>query len=508
MSLVWLIAAIPLIPTIFLVSFDVCHKFFPSKDIAYIKLTFGLTWLAALIAFGYSIWNESRSLPVLTVNINAKAVTIFGFLADRLSLTIALLVITVSGVVHLYSLRAMQEEKHFRRYFALLTLVTIAVLLVVLSDNLLMLAIFWILKGVTLTFLLAHYQERQASWKGAMRKLRLDVGGDLAFVLALVIAWNNFGTFDLQTINQNASHVAQTNGLQLTLMTVLLFVAAMIKSAQFPFHTWLPDSVEAPTPVSALMHAGLINAGGFLFVRLSSLFVATPFTMGLAIVIGGFTALYGTTIMLTRNDVKGSLVYSTMGQMGFMMLECGLGAFSLAILHIVAHGFFKARLFLSSGSVIQEKTTIQLIAPTHPHTQKFTTPRLLLASGLAALLLIGGETIFGFTISTGSLLLIFAWVTISTALPKAAKLPVVPFFAGLIVFVGLYVLALHAIEVFYSPVIAATTAADPRLLVVFGVVLFGAAVVSIMLQNAIRPAWLDNLFKKLYVRLMFIGYGR
>ena len=320
-----LVLLIPGFLFIFTVANALISRFFPGRLAAVTLLTFTILWVCALVAFVVVIFNGPVDFSVVTLSWDFTQTPLVGFRADRLSLVVALLVITVSGIVHLYSLRAMVEEPHFTRYFLLLSLITLEVLLVVLTNNLLMLSVFWVLKGLTLTFLLAHYTERPASWRAAIKKLRIDLVGDAAFLGAMVLTWQIFESFDLSTISTRASEAPQSLPVvQTTLLTALLLIAIMAKSAQFPLHGWLPGSVEAPTPVSALMHAGLINAGGFLFIRLSLLFVAAPLTLVLALLFGAVTAFYGTLVMLTRYDIKGKLVYSTMGQMGFMLIECRL----------------------------------------------------------------------------------------------------------------------------------------------------------------------------------------
>ncbi len=481
-------------------------KVWSGKLSTYTLLAFGGAWLAALVMLGQVIFNGSINFTLVSL----PETPLFGFLADRVSVILLMLVITVSGIVHLYSIRAMQEERHFARYFTLLTLVTLEVLLVVLANNLLMLGIFWILKGFTLTFLLSHYQDRSASWQAAFKKLRADLVGAAAFIGAILLTWNVFGTFDIQTINTIATQNPATLPIErITLLTALLLVAAMAKSAQFPLHGWLPQSVEAPTPVSALMHAGLINAGGFLLVRLSPLFVATPLTLALAVIIGGFTAIYATAIMRTRSDVKGMLVYSTMGQMGFMMLECGLGAFGLAMLHIVAHGLYKASLFLGTGSVIQQKSVNQHIAPAH-HSHKAQLPiaRFVGAAILVGALLLVLPPVLGFAVNTSTILVAFAWVTLIYTVPVLEKLSPLIFFAGISALTVLYVIATHAIEDFFKPVVAAGPALNSILIYAICGTLILIGTVAIVLQSSNKPVWINKLFTTIYVRTLFTGYGK
>ncbi len=500
-----LIAGILVLPLLFMITSAAFAKSWPGKLSTYTMLAFGGAWIAVAGTLGLVVFNGPLNFTLVAL----PQTPLIGFLADRVSAILLLLVVTVSGTVHLYSIRAMQEERHFSRYFTLLTLVTLEVLLVVLANNLLMMGIFWILKGFTLTFLLAHYQDRPASWQAAFKKLRADLVGASSFIGAIWLTWNVFGTFDLQTINTIATQRPQTLPVeQITLLTCLLLVAAMAKSAQFPLHGWLPQSVEAPTPVSALMHAGLINAGGFLLIRLSPLFIATPLTLGLAVLVGGFTAIYATAIMRTRSDVKGMLVYSTMGQMGFMILECGLGAFGLAMLHIVAHGLYKANLFLGAGSVIQHKNVNQHLAPAHPHKAQLPVARFVGAAALAAILLLALPPALGFGVNSGTILLAFAWITLLYTVPALEKLSPVKFFAGMGGLIVLYLIGTHAVEDFFKPVVAAAPALNPALIYTLCavVILIGAA--AILLQNSNRPVWINKFLSAIYVRTLFIGYGK
>lgn len=471
---------------------------------------FALVWLCALVIFGLVIVHGPFNFSLLTVSLASTPVVLAGLLVDRVSASMLLLVVTVSGIVHLYSLRAMQEERHFRRYFFLLSLVTFEVIFVILANNLAMLGLFWILKGFTLTFLLAHYQHRAASWHAAWTKLRVDIVGDLAILGALALTWISFHTFSIQDFHTAILHMGSGRiGVQVTVLTLLLLIAAMAKSAQFPLHSWLPESVEAPTPVSALMHAGLINAGGFLLIRLSDLFVATPVTMTLAIVIGSLTALYGTMIMLTRNDVKGMLVYSTMGQMGFMILECGLGMFALALLHIIVHGLFKAHAFLNSGAVVQQKNADRLLAQ-HESVSSPVSARTLLVLGLlVALAFAVIQMVIGAQLNPGSLVLLFAWMTIIHALARMPRTLVSSSgrlllgSVGLLAVILLYSIAIHAIEAFFAPAVAASPFTQGVFLYMSGVLLLLVGLVSLMLPSLRWPQGLNTFLKRFYVFALY-----
>ncbi|GCE29837.1 oxidoreductase [Dictyobacter alpinus] len=478
--------------------------------VRYVQIHFGVVWICALSLFILVVVHGPCDFSLLRVPLAATQIVSVGFLLDRISVSMLLLVITVSGIVHLYSLRAMQEERYFPRYFFLLSLVTLEVIMVILANNLLMLGLFWMLKGLTLTFLLAHYQHRPFSWRAAWMKLRIDLIGDIALLGALILTWHVFGTLSIQAIlSTSMEHV---RGVQGTFLTAFLLVAVMAKSAQLPFHSWLPSSVEAPTPVSALMHAGLINAGGFLLIRLSALIVATPFTMGCAIIIGSLTALYGTMVMLTRNDVKGMLVYSTMGQMGFMILECGLGLFALALLHIIVHGFFKAYAFLNSGSVIQQKNRNRLFSPPASATP-LTSARVLLISGLlVALAFILIQIVIDPPLKPGNGILLFAWITIAHALARALRISfpvprhILPATIGVLGIIFIYTLAIHRIEGFFAPAVAAYPWTHNSLLFTSGsIILLFAGLISIILPALHQSRWMNTFLKRLYVFALYRG---
>ena len=221
-----------------------------------------------------------------------------------------------------------------------------------------MLFVFWQILSYML-YLLAHNHTHIATLEGAFRTFTLLRVGDVAFLAGIVLAHQLYGTLEFQALFAKAAE-SPVHALALaghrdggaTAVTLLLFIGAMSKSAQFPIHIWLPRSLYAPTPVHALLHAGIINAGGFLINRLAPLYGLSSTTLHVAFVVGTLTAVLGATMMLAQNDIKKTLGFSTIGQMGYMIMECGLGAFSLAVFHLIAHGLFKATVFLNCGNVI------------------------------------------------------------------------------------------------------------------------------------------------------------
>jgi NAD(P)H-quinone oxidoreductase subunit 5 len=204
--------------------------------------------------------------------------------------------------------------------------------------------------------LLVFYPERPGAVLAARKKFIISRLGDACLLAVIVLVYQTFHTWDFSEIFHQVRHLREvgiaTGGWKMSVICFLLVAGAMLKSAQFPFHSWLPDTMETPTPVSALMHAGIINAGGFLIIRLNPLVTLSTGALSTLALAGAFTALFASLVMLTHASVKRSLAFSTVAQMGFMMLECGLGAFSLAVLHLVAHSLYKAHAFLSSGSMV------------------------------------------------------------------------------------------------------------------------------------------------------------
>ncbi|MCY3954659.1 MAG: proton-conducting transporter membrane subunit [Nitrospira sp.] len=285
----------------------------------------------------------------------------FGMLVDRLTAVMMVLITSVSTVIHVFSVRYLRGDSGYARFFALLGFITFVILSLVSSPNLLMLFVFWQLLSWALYLILAFNFSHVPAYQNAFKTFIVHRVGDVAFLCGLVLTYHYFGTLEFAELFQRASEQAHVisllpgNMLDVTatsVITLLIFIGAMAKSAQFPLHVWLPDTMDSPTPVSALMHAGIVNAGGFLLNRLAPLYALSPDVLHIVFIVGAATVLLGASMMLVQNDIKKTLGFSTMGQMGYMIMECGLGAFALAIFHLIAHGLFKASLFLSAGTVI------------------------------------------------------------------------------------------------------------------------------------------------------------
>jgi len=277
---------------------------------------------------------------------------------DSLSALMSAVIATISLIVHLYSVRYMVEEPGYARFFALLSGMTGTLLLMVAAGDLITLLIAWHLVGILLYFLLGFDTRSRSAYRYAFWTWITYRLGDLPLLIAAVLLYQAFDSWSLSVIFERLAAAPDTRtiyGLSLAeVVGSLVAVAAFARSAQFLMHTWLPYSMSGPTPVSALMHAGIVNAGGFLINRFAPVFVETTSVLHWVFVVGLATAVFGSVLMLIQNDIKKALGYSTMGQMGFMIMECGIGAFSLAIYHLIAHGLFKGTLFLGAGGVISD----------------------------------------------------------------------------------------------------------------------------------------------------------
>jgi NADH-quinone oxidoreductase subunit L len=335
----------------------------------------------------------------------------FGLFVDRLTVVMLVMVTAISGIVQVYSVRYMHGDRGYARFFAYVSLFTGSMLMLVMSDNLLMLFLFWEEVGLCSYLLIGFAYARRPACDAAVKAFWYNRIGDGGFLIAILLAFVTFGTLDYLTIVGEAErHAGATVTLfgsigsinTLTLLTLLFLFSAFAKSAQFPLHVWLPDAMEAPTPVSALIHAAtMVTAGVFLVARYAPLFDQAPVTLHVLTAVGAGSALFGAAVSMVQTDIKRVLAYSTMSQLGFMMMACGLGAYSLAIFHLIAHAAFKTLLFLTAGSAIEE--VAERVEAPEPGLSAGRLPArfwLLWASGvvLAAMpplvLLVGGKGLF------------------------------------------------------------------------------------------------------------------
>lgn len=275
-----------------------------------------------------------------------------GVLLDQVSSLMLLVVSVVAVTVIQFSERYLDGDARHAHYVKWLTATIAAVQLLVVSSNLVMLFGAWLCTSLALHQLLLMYPERCGAQRCARKKFIVSRLGDLAIVGAILLCLKNLGSVNFEAIDHLIATYHPLNDLGL--IGILLALGALTKSAQLPFHSWLPESLEAPTTVSALMHAGIINGGGFLLIRMSSVMSHAPSAMSMLAILGSLTAVFGMAVMVTQSSIKRRLAYSTVGQMGFMMMQCGLGLYQLAMVHIVAHAFYKANAFLRSGSAISQ----------------------------------------------------------------------------------------------------------------------------------------------------------
>ncbi len=279
--------------------------------------------------------------------------TSLAFRLDPLSAVMVLVVTGVGFLIHVYSLGYMRGDGAEWRYFAYLNLFLVAMLVLVEGANLLLLFLGWEGVGLCSYLLIGFWYTKEAPPNAGLKAFLVNRVGDLGFLIGLLLLARTFGTLDLAAILARAPEELAPGGALVTAIALLLFLGATGKSAQIPLHVWLPDAMEGPTPVSALIHAAtMVTAGVYLVARTHVLYLLAPVALATVAVIGLATALMAATIALTQNDIKRVLAYSTISQLGYMFLGCGVGAFSAAIFHLMTHAFFKALLFLGSGSVI------------------------------------------------------------------------------------------------------------------------------------------------------------
>jgi NADH-quinone oxidoreductase subunit L len=274
-------------------------------------------------------------------------------LVDPLSTAMALVVSGVGALIHIYSVGYMAEDEGFARYFAYLNLFTAAMLWLVLAGNLVVMFIGWEGVGLCSYLLVAFWFTRSQAAAAGVKAFLVTRLGDIGFLLGIFLAFVLFGTSDFTTMTRNAASVLPMGGAAATALTLLLFLGATGKSAQLPLYIWLPDAMEGPTPVSALIHAAtMVTAGVYMIVRLHAVYLRAPVSMDAVAIVGAATAVFASASALVEPDLKRVLAYSTISQLGYMFLAVGVGAWSAGIFHLTSHAFFKALLFLAAGAVM------------------------------------------------------------------------------------------------------------------------------------------------------------
>src|SRR5579863_1278719 len=530
---------IPLAPLAATLVIVLCERWLGPK-------TYKISAFMLMLAFGVSL-----QILVELAEPGAKAIELslfpgpqgslfhLGLYIDRLSALMMTLISGIGALIALFSIRYLQQDPGRTRFFILLTLTTSALLCMVSSPNLMMLFIFWQLLSWFL-FLLSHNYSHPATVREAFKTFTILRVGDVAFLSGIVLAYRLYGTLDLPRLFTRAAEVQTAftvgGGTLLTIngataVTFLIFVGAMSKSAQFPMHLWLPGALYAPTPVTALLHAGIINAGGFLLNRLAPLYGLSPATLHLAFAVGLVTTLLGASMMLIQNNIKKTLGFSTIGQMGYMIMECGLGAFALAVFHLIAHGLFKATVFLNCGNVIH-KARQEPHFPYVDHRAEepglsgltwFTGSLTTLFIPLLILLVTHGVLRIPLLESHGTVIfLFFIWITSSQAILTLTRLRQVAswkvsaaMLMTLLFVVFVYLFAVESFTAFLYPKpeeVASyfRAAALPDWL--FDLIIVTATVLTVASWSYLymsahgltlrMPAWIDNMRIRLYLPFM------
>ena len=316
-----------------------------------------LSWIVFVqVAFGHETQNVTLMRWITSGELDAS----WSLKVDTLTAVMLVVVTTVSALVHLYSIGYMHDDDSRPRFFAYLSLFTFAMLTLVTSDNLLQMFFGWEGVGLASYLLIGFWYKRPAANAAAIKAFVVNRVGDFGFALGIFGLFFVFRTVNFDAIFAAAPGVAGKTFMFaghdvdiLTTLSLLLFMGAMGKSAQFLLHTWLPDAMEGPTPVSALIHAAtMVTAGVFMVARLSPIFELAPDALAFVTLIGAVTAFFAATVALVQNDIKRVIAYSTCSQLGYMFVACGIGAYGAGIFHLFTHAFFKALLFLGSGSVI------------------------------------------------------------------------------------------------------------------------------------------------------------
>jgi len=354
-QLVWLIFLLPVFSFI-VISFFIRPFVKPESRVAgYITIT-ALTGSLAL-----SIWalmavmaapHHELPIPDISWVVIEGGVTIhLGLIMDSLTAVMLIVVTVVSLMVQIYSQGYMHRDPGYHRYYAFMSLFTASMIGLVLADNLLFMFVFWELVGLCSYLLIGFWFHRPAAADAAKKAFIVTRLGDFGFLAGILLLYQNTGTFDIAVLHGLAITGALA-GTTLTWAAIGIFAGAAGKSAQFPLHVWLPDAMEGPTPVSALIHAAtMVAAGVFLVARTFPLFAHSVEAVTTVAIIGGFTAIFAASIGLVMTDIKRVIAYSTISQLGYMMLGLGTGGIAVGIFHLFNHAFFKALLFLGAGSV-------------------------------------------------------------------------------------------------------------------------------------------------------------
>jgi NADH-quinone oxidoreductase subunit L len=312
-----------------------------------------VSFLASVAVFADVLAGNTFDGSVYTWLASGGARFEIGFLIDRLSALMMVVVTFVSLMVHIYTIGYMAEDPGYQRFFAYIALFTFSMLMLVMANNFVQLFFGWEAVGLVSYLLIGFWYKRPSAIHANLKAFLVNRVGDFGFLLGIALVLAYFGTLQYRPVFDQAPGLAAGGAAPLTLICLLLFVGAMGKSAQFPLHVWLPDSMEGPTPISALIHAAtMVTAGIFMVARMSPLYELSETALSVVMVIGALTALSMGLVALTQYDIKRVIAYSTLSQLGYMTAALGASAYAAAIFHLMTHAFFKAVLFLAAGSVI------------------------------------------------------------------------------------------------------------------------------------------------------------
>jgi NADH-quinone oxidoreductase subunit L len=352
----WLI---PLAPFVGFLFNGTLGRRLPKWVVSTVALLAPLAALGMVLNAAWVLWSgQPLVLPYVetcpTAWINAGALHVnFSFVLDQLSLVMLLVVTGVGFLIHVYSVGYMNDDESYARYFSYLNLFLFFMTVLVLAGNALVMFIGWEGVGLASYLLIGFYFKKNSAADAGKKAFIVNRIGDVGFLIAMFLLLANFGTLTFSEIGAQLVANPAWQGGVLTVIALCLLMGAAGKSAQLPLYIWLPDAMEGPTPVSALIHAAtMVTAGVYLIARTHVLFDHSPFALSVVAIVGAATAIFAATIGLVQNDIKRVLAYSTISQLGYMFLGCGVAAYSAAIFHLMTHAFFKALLFLAAGSII------------------------------------------------------------------------------------------------------------------------------------------------------------
>ena len=442
-----------------------------------------IAMITAVICAALLIWHGPSTavlLPGLSIRV------------DVISVVMLSLVSFIGWVVLRYAATYVDGEARQGAFMGWMCATLAAVMLLVTAGHLVQLVLAWTATSLCLHHLLVFYPDRIAAQRAALKKRLTSGVSSVLLIVAAVVLWRGFGTGDIATILDAAQ--AGNGGSAAIWSAGLIAVAAVLKSAQFPTHGWLTEVMETPTPVSALLHAGVINAGGFLMIRFADVMLTAPGVLAVLVMIGGFTAIFGGMVMLTQSAVKTSLAWSTVAQMGFMVLQCGLALFPLALLHIVAHSLYKAHAFLGSGGAVDAVAKVRRPGPVAVPSGARVGQAFLAALAIYALMTLGFGAATGFdakspqSIALGAILIFGVAYLIAQGLAGAAPraLTRTTVMYALAASLGYFALQAAA-EALTAGTLPATPAPGPLewALIVLAVISFGLVAVA----QALFPLW-------------------